>query len=805
MEMQKINISVGDLAEEWGRLGDLNHLTGSFRQANEGTRAHRRIQKSRPSGYEKEVPVECFREKDGIRLNIKGRIDGVFTELSPVRVEEIKTTNYELEGFSEREESVHWAQAKIYAYMYSCKNSLSSIEVQVTCASLVSRETIEKIQIFTFSELEKYFLSITDRLIDWHLQLQGWRDERDRSLESAPFPFPEYRSGQRQLAIAAWRAVTSCSQLLVQSPTGTGKTVASLYPAVKVFPTGKISKVIYLTARTTGQEVAENCLELIRKKGGRIKSVTLTAKEKICCGGGVCTGDECEYARGYFDRLDEARKTFFREEDFTRARIEKISAEFQLCPYSFSRELHKWADCVICDFNYVFDPGVASGVLPGEIEESALIVDEAHNLPDRARENFSASLNRSLLLGLGERVKRKRRLRNLLGKADVFFQEVFSAKPEKKEKPDPLFLAALRELGIEIERILLKDESLEHHVREILFDAWCGLNHFLEVSELFGPAYKMLLEPEGNEGPSIDSSIKLFCMDPSEGLKETLDACRSAIFLSGTLQPIEYYRWLNGCRKDALFLELPSPYPPENLCTLLYPSISTRYIDREKSLGRLVEVLADFITSRRGNYLIFFPSYTYLEMAADLLEESLRDGGDVFTGLVCRQFPGMNESERAEFLARYSAENRETLVGLAVMGGIFGEGIDLVGERLTGVAAVGVGLPSISPERDCIRSYFDGKGINGFNYSYLVPGMTRVLQAAGRVIRSGRDRGVILLIDDRFKSYSYRSLFPSYWKPQSARDRKGLRLVLKKFWGRMERETGLEPATSTLARSRSTS
>ena len=803
MEMKEINISVGTLAEEWGRLGDLNRLAGSFRNAPEGIKAHRRIQKSRPAGYEKEVPVECAREQGKIRLKIKGRIDGVFTDLQPVLIEEIKTTYYELEGFSKREESVHWSQARIYAYIYACKNNLPAVGIQVTCASLASKKVLEEKRVLSFRELEEYFLAITDRLISWHRRLEEWRITRDNSLSDVPFPFPEYRTGQRELAVAAWKAVTNSRQLLVQAPTGTGKTVASLYPAIKVFPSGRINKVIYLTARTTGQEVVESCLDLIREKGGRIKSVTLTAKEKICRGGGICTGDECEYARGYYDRLDEARDVFFSHEDFTRARIEEVSAEYNLCPYVFSRELHKWADCIICDSNYVFDPAVAAGVLPGEIGKSALIVDEAHNLIDRARDNFSASLNRSLFLG--RKGKIKRRLQNLLKKADDLFLVIFSPGSIKPEEPDPLFLKVLRDLGVEIERILLKDISLEPQVREMLFESWCELNHFLEVAEFFGPEYKLLLQPEGAAGSAADSSIKLFNMDPSSGLRETLDTCRSAIFLSGTLQPIEYYRWLNGCREDSLFLELPSPYPPENLCTLVYPSLSTRYIDRKNSLESLAGVITDFINSRRGNYLVYFPSYAYLQMVTDLIES--RNGQDrpAVEGEICRQAPGMNDHERSEFLSRFSAENHETLVGMAVMGGVFGEGIDLVGERLTGVVIVGVGLPSISDERDCIRKYFDGKGINGFVFSYLVPGMTKVLQAAGRVIRSETDRGVILLIDDRFKSCSYRSLFPSYWNPKSVRNRKSMQYALEKFWEKMERETGLEPATSTLARSRSTS
>jgi len=779
--MQEISISVAALAEEWGRRGDLNRLAGSFGSALDGTRAHQRIQKSRPAGYLKEVPVEIILEREDLRLKVAGRVDGVFPALDPVRIEEIKTTYYELEEFAEREKSVHWAQASIYAYLYAREHNLAKVEIQVTCASLLTRKTLEDSRILEFGELEAAFLVLAEAFISWQRKLIGWRSTRNASLAESPFPFPEYRAGQRDLAVAAWKTITGNRQLLVQSPTGTGKTAATLYPAVKVFASGGINKVIYLTARTTGQQVAEGCLRLIRRKGARIKSVTLSAREKMCRGGGVCTGEECEFARGYYDRLGEAREAFFREDEFTRARIEELSGEHDLCPYAFSRELLRWSDCVICDFNYVFDPVVSAGLTSGEIEESAIIVDEAHNLADRARDNFSAELRRSILLSLSGLLKRKRRFHNLRKKAEESFLVNF--RPEENPQGlDPQLLLSVRDLVLEIEKILLREGSLERKVRETLFEAWCELSHFLETAACPGPEYQLLYQPEGEKEISPVSSIKLFCMDPSRQLGKILDCCHSAIFLSGTLQPMEYYRQLNGCHGDAAFLNLPSPYPSGNLCTMIYPSLSTRYLDRERSLDDLVEVLADFISSRKGNYLVFFPSYAYLEMAASrmesagiraLLPEELE---------ICRQLPGMKDGDRAEFLARFSIDNPSTLVGMAVMGGVFGEGIDLVGDRLTGVAVIGVGLPSISEERDCIRRYFEERGEDGFAYSYLVPGMTRVLQAAGRVIRSETDRGVILLIDDRFRSRSYRALFPSYWKPVSAGNRAGLRRILEKFW-----------------------
>ncbi len=784
MKKNEINISVSTLAEEWGRRGDLNRLAGSMNRAHEGIRAHRRIQKKRSSGYEKEISVEYSGERDDFILNIKGRIDGIFPARDPVLLEEIKTTYYELEGFAKREASVHWSQARIYGYIYALEKRLPEIEIQVTCASLGSKEVLEEIKLFNFRELEEYFLDITGRLVSWHSRLNEWRQSRDLSLAEVPFPFEQYREGQRELAIASWRAVTGNRQLLVQSPTGTGKTVASLYPAVKVFPTGEVNRVIFLTARTTGQKTAESCLDLIRGKGGRIKSVTLTAKEKICPGEGVCTGEECQWARDYYERLGKARDRFFEEEDFSRGRIEEISAEHTICPYAFSRELHKWADCVICDLNYVFDPVVAAGTIPGDIGESALIVDEAHNLADRARDNFSASLSRKTFLRLRKEIKKRRRLSNLLKKADDYILELFTPGADCPDEPDPLFLKALQDLVIEIEKIFLQEDSMENSLRDLVFNTWCEVAHFIEVSDTMGDDYKLLLQPEKDEEPSAESTIRLYCIDPSRKLKETLDCCHSAIFLSGTLQPMEYYRRLNGCREDAQYLVLPSPYPRQNLRTLVYPSLSTRYIDREKSLEHLADVITDFANFRQGNYLVFFPSYAYLSMVSGLLSKPEENGTSRIKGELFSQAPGMKDDERTEFLDRFSAENKQTLVGMAVLGGAFGEGIDLIGDRLTGVIIVGVGLPSLSDERNCIKNYFDERGGNGFNYAYLVPGMTRVLQAAGRVIRSETDRGAILLIDDRFRSYGYKSLFPAYWEPEYVNSRSRLNDALEKFWGK---------------------
>lgn len=783
--MEEIKISVGSLAEEWGRRGDLNRPAGSFGTAVDGIRLHRRIQKKRPSGYLREVMVSHQRRKGEFLLQVSGKIDGIYADRSPIRIEEIKTTSYDLEEFVRREESVHWSQAMIYGYLYARRHQIKDLEIQVTCCSLRNKDVVEKVKTFSFRELEEYFLKISGILLDWFGKLAKWREKRNHSLTKVPFPFASYRKGQRDLAVQAWKAMRQGRQMLVQSPTGTGKTAATLYPAVKMFPYEGASKIIYLTAKTTGQKAAESCLDLIRAKGGQIKSVTLSAKERICPGNGICTGEECELARGYYDRLVEARELFFTEDDFTRSRLEEISLRHRICPWAFSRELHRWADCVVCDLNYVFDPAVASGVLPGEIEKSALIIDESHNLADRARENFSASLDRSLFLEPAKRFKRKRKLKRMLKAGDERFQSLYSSPNEKAEEPDPLFLGKLRDLALEIEKILTRDVSLSEEDRQSLFESWSKIDRFLQIAQQYSPSYQMLFQPEKSQASDPESTIKLFCIDPSSGLREVLERCRSAIFLSGTLKPMEYYRQLNGCDRDSLFMELPSPYPPEHLLVLVYQSISTRYLEREATLTDLTRIILDFINSKKGNYLVFFPSYAYLDMAANELDATFKNQESSAEIRFLRQFPGMNETEKLSFLAEFSTENRDSLVGLAVMGGAFGEGIDLVGERLAGAVIVGVGLPGISDERESIRKYFNSSGQDGFNFSYLVPGMTRVLQAAGRVIRSENDRGAILLIDDRFTQYRYRSLFPNSWNPIAVKKREEMKKRLEGFWSNL--------------------
>ena len=784
MSRNEIKISVGTLAEEWGLTGDLNRLAGSRNLAHEGIKAHRRIRKNRPKDYETEVPVSYSGTHGGFTLIINGRIDGILPGSEMVLVEEIKTTAYELEGFAKREESVHWAQAKIYAYLYSREKQLERVEVQVTCASLSSRKILEERKVFSFGELEEYFQEITDRLIDWHRRIDEWRKQRDLSLSQVPFPFAGYRKGQREMAIASWRAVKERLQLMVQSPTGTGKTVASLFPAARALPDGDVSRIIFLTARTTGQSAAESCLQQIREKGGRIKSVTLTARDKVCRGEGICTGEECEYARGYYDRLGGALKEFFEGESFNREQIEEISSRHNICPYAFSRELHKWADCVICDLNYVFDPVVAAGAIPADVGNSALIVDEAHNLADRARDNFSATLSRVTLREVKKLAGRRRRLRNLLVKAENHLIEIFTPGRDLALEPDPLFLATLRDLVTEIEKVFLREDNLDNTFRETMFNALCEAVHFIETAEALGPDYKLLLQPGESGDDAPEAAIKLFCIDPARQLKEILDGCHSAVFLSGTLEPINYFRRLIGCRDDAGFLVLPSPYPGDNLATLVYTSLSTRYLDREKSGEHLAGVITSFVNFRKGNNLVFFPSYAYMKMILDLLSGSGDSSRPGIKGDIIAQSPGMDDGERAAFLARFSADNREPLTGMAVLGGVFGEGIDLVGERLNGVVIVGVGLPSLSDEREAIKEYFNERGGSGFNYAYLIPGMTRVLQAAGRLIRSETDRGAVLLIGDRFRAYSYRSLFPAYWQPEYISSLTGLTEALEQFWGK---------------------
>ena len=774
---QELKIAVRQLVHHTLRSGDLVfEFLGSARPT-EAIRAHQKIQRSRPQSYDAEVPISYQKETGQFILTISGRVDGIFTEPDRTVIEEIKTTARSLDDFEQNEEPLHWGQVKIYAYMYAAQQGLDHIDAQLVYYQIDSGKIREFKQCFAFADLEAFFNDLVAGYLEWAATLVNWCRRRDQSILNLDFPFTTYRRGQRAMAVAVYRTIQNDGQLLIQAATGIGKTMAVVFPAIKAIGAAISSKIFYLTARTTGQKVAEKALDELRAKGLKIKSLTLTAKDKICFKpDSACHPDECEYAKGHYDRIDDALRAIFHQNAFTRDVILDAAENFRVCPFEFSLDLSLWADFIICDYNYAFDPRVfLRRFFQEENGDYAFLIDEAHNLVDRSREMFSAELFKQPILDVRRSIKNELprvykslgAINSWLAKARKKCEESALSRAEK-EPPQDLF-PILRQFSQITENWLSLNVKTAY--RETLLELFFSISGFLKVADQYDNSYVTCYEKIGK-----NLKVKLFCIDPSGHLNRALNRCRAAIFFSATMTPMNYFKTILGCEVYADQLILPSPFPKENLGIFVSDRLSTLYRHRSRTKSEVSRTISILVEQRQGNYLLFFPSYEYMVM----IYESFHSDSPQIETIV--QTPGMSEIERDTFLNRFVSENQDTLVGFAVMGGIFGEGIDLVGKRLCGAAIVGVGLPAISLENDLIREYFTQELKAGFEFAYLYPGINRVLQAAGRVIRTENDRGVVLLIDQRYATYRYQSLIPGHWEPVRVQDENQLANYLQKFW-----------------------
>lgn len=774
-----IKVSVRDLVEFVLRSGDLvTGFSGSSR-ATEAIKAHQLIQKSYKEGCEAEVTVSYDYDYGSLCLRVNGRIDGVIADDNGIVIDEIKTTTAPLELIDEDYNILHWAQAKVYAFIYSEQHQLEKIGVQLTYFNLDTRESKKFKKLFEFEELKDFFLEITASYLEWAKTMQSWYEVRDISIKNLEFPFPDYRKGQRELAVAVYKVIKLNKKLFVRAPTGIGKTAAVLFPAIKAINEGITSKLFYLTAKTITATVAESTLQNMREKGLRLKSLTLTAKDKICFNvEASCNPDECEYAKGHFDRVYAAVKDIFNEDAFNRETIESYAKKHKVCPFEFSLDLSLWADCIICDYNYVFDPRVylKRFFLEGT-NDFTFLIDEAHNLVDRAREMFSAEIMKKSVLELKKSVKGQApEVYKELGKINSYLIELRKKCEEgednyyyQNEPPEKIY-GLLRKFMKVSEEFLLKNKksAFEDKLMEMYFAA----HTFLRTAERYDEKYVTYVEKEKD-----NLKLRLFCLDPSTLMGEALKRGIASIFFSATLNPISYFNQVLGGDDETLNINFASPFPRKNLCLIVNDSISTKFKFRESTYSLITEAIWAVSGDKKGNYLVYFPSYKYMNAVYELFTEKC---GDVET--IC-QSPEMTEEERVEFLSKFNLNNTKTLIGFAVMGGIFGEGIDLTGDKLSGAVIVGVGLPQICFERDIIKNYFDKANGQGFEYSYTYPGMNKVMQAVGRVIRTENDRGVVLLIDDRFSGRLYKSLFPREWMNYCrARKSEEIGKIVHNFW-----------------------
>ncbi|MGF7034339.1 Rad3-related DNA helicase [Paenibacillus mucilaginosus] len=759
----EVNLSVRTLVEYAYRSGSIESGFRTAASLTEGTKAHKQVQSGYGEEDQKEVHLALSLEHEGVRYVIEGRCDGLLKEGGGMTVDEIKSTSGRLADIREDTYPVHWAQAQCYAYMYARLHGLERMGIRLTYIQVDSGERILFTREAAAAELEAFMEETIARYAPYaSMQLQH-EEARTASIRALSFPFPSYREGQRNFAGAVYKAIEGEKQLFVRAPTGTGKTISTLFPAVKAMGEGLLSRMFYLTAKTITRTVAEEALTLMEGQGLRLKSVTITAKEKVCFKEEVrCTREACEYADGYYDRINGAVLDLLSHETrMSREVIARYAEKHRVCPFEFSLDAAYAADCVICDYNYIFDPRVS---LKRTYEEgrrrTALLIDEAHNLVDRAREMFSAELAKSAFLAVQRAYKE---VRPAVSEAAKTVNAWFTAYRKGHEGvncsvlpglPEEL-LQLLEQFGSEAEEELGQPSAgAEAEGQQLLLDTYFAAHSFLRIAGLYDPKRHVTY----GEWDRRDVRLKLFCIDPSSLLQGMAKGYRSRIYFSATLAPFSYYMEMLGGQADDYAISIPSPFSPGQWEITIYPW-STRYRDRERTKNGIVELIRRLAKQKPGNHLVFFPSYEYMK----LIGEELGAGEGELAARLRIQLPGMTEEDRETFLDAFSESGG--VIGLAVLGGIFSEGIDLRGDRLTSVVIVGVGLPQVSFERSLIQEHFDrsGEGRRGFDYAYVIPGMNKVLQAGGRLIRTESDRGSLTLIDDRFLQGPYKYLLPKEW------------------------------------------
>lgn len=758
-----IRISVRNLVEFILREGNIDNRTGGGQDPENmqmGSRIHRKIQRQMGSDYQAEVPLKAEIACNGFTLKIEGRADGLIHTKEQVMVDEIKGVLRELDRVQEPA-GIHLAQAKCYASMVAEQEGVDEIGVQMTYCQMETEEVKRFQYSYRSNELKVWFDEVIRQYEKWAKFQIEWRKARNASVKGIEFPFP-YRKGQRDLAVSVYRTILRKKKLFIQAPTGVGKTISTVFPAVKAVGEELGEKIFYLTAKTITRTVAEQAFETLREQNLKFKVITLTAKEKICfCEETSCNPDDCPYAKGHFDRVNDAVYELLMQEDvMSREVLEAQARKHKVCPFEMALDVSTWVDGVICDYNYVFDPDArlkrffAEGGAGGYL----FLIDEAHNLVERGRQMYSAELCKEDFLAVKKLVK---------GEAPRFAKRLEACNKillaMKKECENYKVLDNISHFGIQLMNVLSEtdrylEECVDKEVRETVLDFYFQVRSFLNIYDGLDENYVIYTEYQEN-GRFV---LKLFCVNPAANLQKCLDKGNSAVFFSATLLPIQYYKRLLSTEKDNYAVYIDSSFDTKKRLLMNGVDVSTRYAMRSREMyQRYATYIFRVVKAKMGNYLIFFPSYRFME---DVYQEftQLLASDEEEMELVIQQ-KHMDEEERENFLRAFEMGREKSLIGFGVLGGIFSEGIDLTNEKLIGTLIIGTGLPQVCNEREILKSYFDQKGLYGFDYAYRYPGMNKVLQAAGRVIRTEDDRGVILLLDERFQREKGKEIFPKEW------------------------------------------
>lgn len=779
---KKKRISIRNLVEFIMKYGSIDNTISSNIKPIEGTRAHQMIQKSYDENYSAEVSLKYEFEHNNIKIRVEGRADGILIENDEIIIDEIKTTLKDVNSYNENINNLHLAQVKCYGYIYCFENKLDYITLQLTYYN-IENASINYIRYkYSKDELEKDFLYLIEEYKKWIDLETNYIENRNNSIENMDFPYDNYRQGQRELAVYVYKSIIEGKKCLAQAPTGTGKTISTLFPTIKAMGQGHTSKIFYITAKTITREVCENTIGIMKNKGLNIKYTTITAKEKVCKMDEVnCNPIYCKYANGYFDRINNALKEILvSKNDYNRNTIEYLSEKYCLCPFELSLDLTLFSDVIICDYNYVFDPKVSlKRFFDNRKNDFTVLIDEAHNLVDRARNMYSASLSKKDFMELKKQIKGKdKKIENAINKINSYFIKIKKDIDIKIAKDlqnyieldkEPLELYTLLRTFIEkVDEYL----SFNNDKNEDLLNLYFDIYSFLTIGEFYDENFITLFSKKQN-----DIEVGINCIDPSKIIQNIMKKIKSTIIFSATLIPNEYFQHMLGMEEEDYFISLKSPFSVDNRKIIFGTNINTTYNKRIETCDEVVEYIKECVEVKNGNYMVFFPSYVYMKLVFDKM--CLK-----YPNICCVvQENNMSEDEKEMFLNGFNDPSEETRVGFCVLGGHFSEGIDLTRDKLIGVIIIGVGMPQIGIERDLIKKYFDKNNNDGFDYAYTYPGFIKVLQAAGRCIRTTEDRGIIMLLDSRYNQKKYQYLFPREWFPNSiAKSSDDVKRICETFW-----------------------
>lgn len=773
-------LSVRELCEYCLASGDLAPVGGSISALWEGTRVHKAVQGrylKAHADYKSELSLSMDIDRGDYILRIGGRADGIYTDGGLACVHEIKSTLCPLSDIGENFNRTYNAQLYVYAYIYALQNGLTRIKSRISYHPYSGRGERAFERLWELSELEEFFRSLIETYIEISDIMMSHMINRNSALGTLKFPFGHYRPSQRELTVQVYTALKQGNTLFVEAPTGTGKTIATLFPSLKAMGRGICEKIFYLTAKNQTGKVAEDTLERLKEGGLPLKSIFLTAKDKMCLlKSRNCSPVYCEYCRDYFAKLRQALPELLKNNSFTYRFLRETGRKYNICPFETALTLSEYCDVIICDYNYVFNPSARLKRYFGEEKgKYAFLIDEAHNLVERAREMFSAKISRSMLkktVGALDGLN----LPRLRGGVEAVLESLEAVFAQSNEQafllapPQALYNSCLICLEIidglnEAERSALPPE-----IGELIL----AMLDYTTVSGYYSEEYHTCYAQRGG-GSKEDFSVNLLCLQPSAYVRMGLNYARGAVLFSATLTPHEYYLYNLGADEKTYYFALEPPFDPDNMLVIAEDRIATTYSARQRTCPEIARIIHEAVSVRPGNYLVFFPSYAYLDAVLKLYCAKYKEKPLVHT-------PGMSKREKDMFLKAFD-EAGQPVLGFSVLGGHFGEGIDLPGKRLLGAVIVGVGLPQLCLERNLIQKYFSEQYMDGYAYAYIFPGLNRVLQAAGRVIRTAEDRGIVLLIDERFARPPYNELMPEHWNIRYAsQEDLSVTEMIEEFW-----------------------